>query len=276
MLGVLLILVSTFLYNGSAVLLAVVARRSGGSSPLLEVGRRSSGLIAVSLNLLGWILEVVALAFIPLTLARLLNVTGLVVLLVLSRLTLKERFGRREVLGVCLIALGIAAASFAPPQIGGTRPGPEAWVLLSLILGPGIFLPYALRFLRLPAGPVVGATAAGLAYALSGILNKGIAYALHPLAALPLAALAAAVAVLGLVGFASELDALKTGRASVVVPVVLALHTVVPIVCAPILFGEAWTAGLLPRALLGGGISLSVAGIFVLAGSPSHAFAEGR
>lgn len=276
MLGVLLILTSTFAYNGSAVLLAAVARRSGGSRPLVEVGRRLPGLIAVALNLLGWVLEVAALSFMPLTLARLLNVAGLGILLVLSNRLLKEPFGRRQALGVGLIALGVAAAGLAPPHNGGVRPGSEVWALLILILGPGILLPYALRLLGRTAGPVVGATAAGLAYALSGILNKGITYALHPLALPTLASFVAAVAVLGLSGFACELDALRVGYASVVVPVVLALHTVVPILCAPVLFGEAWPAGLLQRAVLGGGVCLAVTGILVLAGSSGHTIAEGR
>lgn len=275
--GVLLVLVSTFAYNGSAVLLAAETRRqTGDSNLLLALVRRAPGLFAVFLNILGWVLEVAALTLVPLTLVRILNVAGIGLLLALTRLYLKEPIGRREILGAGLISLGIVATSLSPPRMGGARPGLEVWVLLLLILAPGVLLPYAMRLLHRPIGPIVGAAAAGLAYALSGVLNKGIAYALQPVDVLPLALFATAVAVLGLLGFDMELAALRVGYASVVVPVVLALHTVVPVLCAPLLFGEAWPAGLLARVLLGGGIVLSVLGIFVLAGSSSHILAKGR
>ena len=63
-------------------------------------------MLAILLNLLGWGLEVAALALISLTLARILNVAGLAILLVLTRSALKEPLGRRELFGVGFVALG--------------------------------------------------------------------------------------------------------------------------------------------------------------------------
>lgn len=274
-LGVVLILISTVAYNGSAVLLAMAARRhSGTSSLLVGVSRRAPGLIAISLAVLGWVLEVAALTLISLTLARIINVAGLGILLGLTRWILKEPLGSREVVGVSLIAIGIGAASFAPPRLGDTPPGLVEWTVLLLVLGAGSLLPYALKALRRPVGAILGGTAAGLAYALNGILSKGVADTVRPLDVLPLVLLATGTLVFGLLSFATELNALRIGSASVVVPVVLAVHTVVPIACAPLLFGEAWPTGLLPRTLLGGGILLALFGTLVLARSSGNVLAK--
>ena len=276
MIGVLLILASTFAYNVSAVLLAMAVRQhSRGQTLLVGVARHARGLLAISLSLLGWILEVTALTLISLTLARILNVAGLGILLWLTRWVLTEPLGRREILGVGLIALGVAATSFAPPRLESAPPSLAEWTLLLALLGPGVLLPYILRILRRPVSPTLGATAAGLAYALSGILNKGIAdegvaNALRSSRILPLILLTMGIVVIGLLSFDIELRALRDGYASVVVPIVLALHTVVPIVCAPFLFGEAWPADLLSRALLASGIFLALLGTLLLASTSSH------
>jgi drug/metabolite transporter (DMT)-like permease len=274
LLGIFLILVSTVAYNSSAVLLAVTARQHTGTSPLLVgVSLRVPGLFAISLSLLGWVLEVAALTLIPLTLARILNVAGLAVLLYLTRWILKEPLGGREILGVILVVLGVTAASFAPPHLGSAPPSLEQWALLLLVLGSGSLLPYVLRVLRRP-GAAVWATAAGLAYALTGVLNKGVADAIYSGMILPLVLLTISVAMVGLLGFSTELRALRDGYVSVVVPIVLALHTVVPIMCAPLLFNESWPEGLLQRALLGVGIFFALLGTFVLSSSSSHVLAK--
>jgi hypothetical protein len=132
-------------------------------------------------------------------------------------------------------------------------------------------LPYALKAVRQPVGAVMGGTAAGLAYALSGILSKGVADAVQPVVVvLPLVLLTAGAIVFGLLSIAVELEALRTGYASVVVPVILAIHTVVPIACAPLLFGESWPAGILSRTLLGGGILFALVGTVILSISSSR------
>jgi len=86
--------------------------------------------------------------------------------------------------------------------------------------------------------------------------------------------LAIGVTAAGFLGFVTELEALRLGNASVTVPVILALQAVVPIVCAPFLFGETWPAGVLPGVLLGGGILLAVSGTVVLSGSSGRVLTE--
>jgi hypothetical protein len=269
--GILLILTSAVAYNGSAVLLAVAARQHTGNAPLVvAVSKRAQGIVAIFLSILGGVLEIAALALIPMTLARILSVAGLGVLLVMARWALKEPLGRRETSGVGLVALGIVMASFASPRLSAAPPTLEEWVTLLAILGPGAMLPYGLRIFHRKVESSVGAAASGIAYALSGIFSKGVAEGFLSGLALPLALLTTGAIATSLLGFVTELDALKYGRASLVVPIVLALHTVVPIACAPFFFGEAWPAGLLPQALLSGGILVTLLGALVLASSSSH------
>ena len=276
MLGVILILASTLAYNGSAVLLAAEARRQQeGKVLFVAVGKRFRGASAILLNLVGWALEISALTLLPLTLARILNAAGLAFLLGLTRWTLKEPLGRREILGVAFVGLGIVAVGLAPPHRGAYNPGLWEWILLFAVLGPGILLPIVPKLLRRPVGPLLGATAGGLAYALSGILNKEVADVFRSAGVLSIVLVVGVIAGLGFWGFIVELDALKGGSASVVVPIVMALHTIVPIIVAPLLFGEVWPASLLLRLLLGGGIFLTILGTVVLSSSPRVAVGRG-
>jgi drug/metabolite transporter (DMT)-like permease len=270
-LGIALILTSTVVYNSSAVLLAAVARRQPGDSNLvLAVSRRASGLSAIMLNLLGWSLEVGALVFIPLTLARILSVAGVGVLLGLARWALKEPLGIKELGGSGLVVLGVAAVGLEIPRFGTSPPTLEDWILLLAALGPWLTLPYLFRILRHSTVSTWWAVASGLAYALSGVFTKALADALS-LDSVPLAI---GVTTAGFLGFVTELEALRLGNASVTVPVILALQAVVPIVCAPFLFGETWPAGVLPGVLLGGGILLAVSGAIVLSGSSGRVLTE--
>ena len=270
-LGIALILTSTVVYNSSAVLLAAVARRQPGDSNLvLAVSRRASGLSAIMLNLLGWSLEVGALVFIPLTLARILSVAGVGVLLGLARWALKEPLGIKELGGSGLVVLGVAAVGLEIPRFGTSPPTMEGWILLLAALGPWLTLPYLFRILRHSTVSTWWAVASGLAYALSGVFTKALADALS-LDSVPLAI---GVTTAGFLGFVTELEALRLGNASVTVPVILALQAVVPIVCAPFLFGETWPAGVLPGVLLGGGILLAVSGVIVLSGSSGRVLTE--
>lgn len=259
--GVVMILASTLAHNGSAILFAAESRRHP-SSPwlLLSVGRRARGALAVVLNFLAWALEVAALT-------RIINVAGLALVLLLSRWMLRERVGPRELAGVFVIALGTLASVAASPGPGATTPSPHFWLLILALSSPVVFLPGLLRAAGVAPGPALAAVVAGFAYALSGVLNKGLADGLAT-AAWPLLGLGiAAVGAVGLWGFLVELDALRRGRAAMVVPVVLALHTVLPIACAPFFFGETPPESLPGRLLLGGGILATLAGILIVAGS---------
>jgi drug/metabolite transporter (DMT)-like permease len=226
------------------------------------------------LNLLGWSLEVGALFFIPLTLARILSVAGVGVLLGLARWALKEPLGIKEFVGSGFIVLGVAAVGLELPHFGTSSPTPEGWALLLVTLGPWLVLPHLFRILWHSRVSTWWAIASGLAYALSGLFTKALADTLSLESAPALVPLFIGVTVAGFLGFAAELEALRRGTASVTVPVILALQTVVPILCAPFLFRETWPAGVLPRVLLIVGILLATAGTIVLSDSSNRALSR--
>jgi drug/metabolite transporter (DMT)-like permease len=85
---------------------------------------------------------------------------------------------------------------------------------------------------------------------LSGVFTKALADVISHASVQALVPLAIGVTVTGFFGFVTELVALRLSNASVAVPVILALQAVVPILCAPFLFGETWPAGVLPGVLL--------------------------
>ncbi len=261
-----LILATTLAHNGSAVLFAAESRRHPpGPWLLLAVSRRAPGVLAVFLNVVGWALEIAALTLVSLTLTRVVNVAGLALVLVLSRWALRERVGRRELAGVCVLVLGTLAASAAAPERAGSSSSPALWLLILALSLPVLLLPNVLRAFGIPRWPVLAAMVAGFAYALSSVLNKGLADALSTAAYHFVLLVTLAAVTVGFWGFVVELDALQAGRAAVVIPVVMALHTVVPIACAPFLFGEALPGGTAERLLLGGGVLATLVGLCVVA-----------
>lgn len=187
---------STLAHNGSAILFAAESRRHP-SSPwlLLSVSRRAQGAFAVVLNSLAWALEVAALTFVSLTLTRLVNVAGLALVLLLSRKLLHERVGPREISGVLVIALGTLAALTASAGPGSTTPSPPLWLLILVLSLPLVLLPVLLRAAGVSSGPALAGVVARFAYALGGVLNKGLAYGLFS-AARPLLVVGVAVVAL--------------------------------------------------------------------------------
>jgi drug/metabolite transporter (DMT)-like permease len=187
-----------------------------------------------------------------------------VLLLVLARRELHEAISRQEIAGVLAIVGGIAAVGLAPPARSAASPAPLQWAAVLLVLVPPILAPYALRAARRPAGAIVLAVSAGVAYAVSALFSKELANLLGTDRILPLALALAGAAACAVLGFTGELGALHRGEAAAVAPVYRALQILLPIACAPLLFGERWPADAAARSLLAGGLLLTVAGIVLV------------
>lgn len=104
-LGVLLILGSVILAGISQILLKISARRNYVSG--LAEYLNPFVILGYFLLLTTTFLNLLALRWVPLSLASGLGASGQVVVPVLSFLILKERISRRKILGMALIVLGI-------------------------------------------------------------------------------------------------------------------------------------------------------------------------
>jgi len=229
--------------------------------------RRARWLLGTGLSILGWPLQLVALLLAPLVVVQPALAAGLLVLLFLAQRMLNEHAGRSEHLATVAIVIGVIGAGLAaPPRTSGHGSENLAITLVLVGVGAAALLPYLMRlFTRPPAAlTMIGA---GLAGGWSGVATKlasddlanghvglAIAWGLST-------ALASAIGVL------SEMSALQERPAIQVAPVVFVTQTVIPIVVAPLLFGESFAATPLGGVPLSLSLAVLVAGAALLARS---------
>jgi hypothetical protein len=229
--------------------------------------RRARWLLGTGLSILGWPLQLVALLLAPLVVVQPALAAGLLVLLFLAQRMLGEHAGRSEHLATVAIVIGVVGAGLAaPPRSTGHGSENLAITLVLLGLGLAALLPYAMRLLARPPAALT-MLGAGLAGGWSGIATKlasddlsnghvglAIAWGLST-------ALASGVGVL------SEMSALQERPAIQVAPVVFVTQTVIPIVVAPLLFGESFADTPWGGVPLSASLALLVVGAAALARS---------
>jgi hypothetical protein len=223
--------------------------------------RRARWLLGTALSILGWPLQIVALLLAPLA-------AGLLVLMFLAQRMLNEHAGRREYLAMAAIVIGVIGAGLAaPPRTTGHGSENLAITLVLLGLGVAALLPYALRLLTHPPAALT-MVGAGLAGGWSGVATKLASDDLSR-GHLGLAALwGLSTAAASGVGVLSEMSALQERPAIQVAPVVFVTQTVIPIVVAPLLFGESFADTPLGGVPLSASLALLVTGAALLARSP--------
>ena len=270
-LGIVAAIGASLLYNTSIALQALEARQVPGEhslrpSLLGRLVRNRRWLGATGLGLLGWPLEIAALLLAPLTVVQPCLASGLILLLWLGSTKLGESPGRREIVAVAAIVAGIAGVAWAAPERTTDHAGTAA-ILLALGL---VAIPIALPYLLRRRGAAIGFLAvlsAGCGYAWTAIASKLLTDELAVGAVLvAFAWLATAIASEGL-ALLSEMSALQARPATHVAPVMFAVQVLVPVLLAPLIFGESW--GTTPA---GGGalvafMALAVSGTVLLAGS---------
>lgn len=273
--GFLLAVAAACCYDSGYALQALEARgsppeRSMRPSLLGHLVRRPVWLAAIGLSLLGWVLQLVALAHAPLTLVQPVLALGLFLLLGLAVIVLGERVGRREWLGVALIVAAVAVIAWAAPGEGGEVPRGAGLAAALALLGGLTLIPFAVSVRSVPpvALLVIGAGAAdGLAAFVSKIVSQEVEAGRWLAAAVWAAGAGAAI----LAGLISETSALQRAAATRVAPAVLVLQIAIPVVLAPLVGGESWAATPLGGAVLGGALGLLALGVVALAGSRSVA-----
>jgi len=262
---------ASVLYNTSIALQALEVRdvpheHSLRASLIGRLVRNRRWLGATALGLVGWPLEIVALLLAPLTVVQPCLVSGLIVLLWLGATRLGESPGKRELVAVAAIVGGVAGVAWAAPERTTDHAGTAAIALALGLVAIPIAAPYLMRGRASAAGFVV-VLSAGFGYAWTAISSK--------LLTDELAAGALLVAVLWLLtavaseGLAllSEMSALQRRPATHVAPVMFAVQVLIPVILAPLIFGESWAGTPLGGVALVAFMSIALAGTVLLAGS---------
>jgi hypothetical protein len=230
--------------------------------------RRGRWLLGTGLSILGWPLQVVALLLAPLVVVQPALAGGLLVLMFLAQRMLGEHAGRREHFAMIAIVIGVIGAGlFAPPRTTGHRSEDLAITLVLVGLGIAALLPYALRVLSRPPA-LMTMVGAGIAGGWSGVATKLASDDLARGHVLVAALWALSTAAASGVGVLSEMSALQERPAIQVAPVVFVTQTLIPIVVAPLLFGESFADTPLAGVPLSASLALLVAGAALLARSP--------
>jgi drug/metabolite transporter (DMT)-like permease len=213
--------------------------RGGRLSLLVGLARRPRWLAGTGLMVLAWPLQVLALAFAPITVVQPLLSTTQLVLLGVARVKLRERVGHLEALGALSIVAGVAAVVWAAPRHTVHDSGAARLALPLVVVGGAALVAYVLARVR-PRAQLAVVIGAGLAYAWVDFANKLLA---NDLSAnhwgYALLWLAATVAF-GALAFLEETTALQRRPAVTVAPVVGAIHDPLPVLMALWAGVEAW------------------------------------
>jgi drug/metabolite transporter (DMT)-like permease len=270
-LGIVAAVGASLLYNTSIAFQALEARgvphdHSLRPSLIGRLVRNRRWLGATALGLVGWPLEIAALLLAPLTVVQPCLASGLILLLWLGATRLGESPGPREWVAVAAIVTGVAGVAWAAPERTTDHAGTAAIALALVLVAIPLAAPYALRG-RAAAIGLLPVISAGCGYAWTAIASKLLTDELASGAVLvALAWLATAAASEGL-ALLSEMSALQRRPATHVAPVMFAVQVLLPVLLAPLIFGESWSSTPLGGAALVVFMTVAVAGTSLLAGS---------
>jgi drug/metabolite transporter (DMT)-like permease len=284
-LGIVAAVGASLLYNTSIALQALEAREVPGEHSLRlsligKLVRNKRWLGATALGLAGWPLEIVALLLAPLTVVQPCLASGLILLLWLGAKRLGEAPGRREFIAVAAIVAGVGGVAWAAPERTTDHAGAAAIALALALVAIPALAPYVLRA-RIRHLPHQGWAEAGWARAMGilMVISAGFGYAWTAIASKlltdELAAGAVVVAAVWLgtaaasegLALLSEMSALQRRAATHVAPMMFAVQILVPVLLAPLIFGESWGDTPLGGVALVAFMGLAVAGTVLLAGS---------
>lgn len=288
-LGIVSAVGASVLYNCSIALQALEARQVPGeySLRLSLIGRlvrNRRWLGATALGLMGWPLEIVALLLAPLTVVQPCLASGLILLLWLGATRLGEAPGRRELLAVAAIVAGVGGVAWAAPERTTDHAGAVAIAAALALVALPVLAPYVVRT-RIRHTPHQGGVEVGWARAVGVlmVISAGCGYAWTAIASklltdeLATGAIVVAAVWLGTaaasegLALLSEMSALQRRAATHVAPAMFAVQIIVPVLLAPLIFGESWGDTPLGGVALVAFMVVAVAGTVLLAGSRSVA-----
>lgn len=272
-LGIVAAVGASVLYNTSIALQALEARQVSGAHSLRvsligRLVRNRRWLGATALGLAGWPLEIVALLLAPLTVVQPCLASGLILLLWLGATRLGERPGSREWIAVAAIIAGVAGVALAAPERTADHAGTGAIAIALTLVAIPIVAPYVLRG-RTSRWATLAVVSAGCGYAWTAIASKLLTDELAAGAVVVAVAWLATAAASEGVALLSEMSALQRRAATHVAPTMFAVQIIVPVLLAPLIFGESWGDTPLGGVALVASMALAVAGTVLLAGSRS-------
>jgi drug/metabolite transporter (DMT)-like permease len=271
--GVGLAALASLLFNAAIVIQAQEARAVPQEyglhlSLIGRLLRRRRWLLGTALGLMAFPLQTIALLWAPLTAVQPADAAGLLLLLFLGARTLHERVGRREVVAVASIVIGIVALTIAAPKRAVSQVEGAEVLLPMFAVAVVALAPLVLRRWvgASSIGVVVGA---GFAFALGAFCAKIVADAIdrHAWGVLLLGLAVAGLAAL--TGTLSEQTALQRRQATQVAPIIFAIELLVPVALAVLVVGEDWERSSLFGIVAG--LVLVVGGAIALARTPTVA-----
>jgi drug/metabolite transporter (DMT)-like permease len=271
--GVALAAIASVLFNLAIVIQAQEARevhRDPGVhlGLLLRLLRRRRWLLGTLLGLLAFPLQTIALLWAPLTAVQPADAAGLLVLLFLGARMLHEPVGRREVLAVVAIIVGIVALTIAAPKREVTHVDGASVIFPMIGVALVALTPLLLRR-WVGASSLTVVIGAGFAFALGAFCAKIVADALDREAWVAMAVAIGLAALAAAVGTLSEQTALQRRQATQVAPIIFAIELLVPVALAVLVVGEDWERSSLIGILAA--LALVVGGALSLARTPTVA-----
>jgi drug/metabolite transporter (DMT)-like permease len=295
--GLALAFLATTAYNCGLI----VEKQALGRLPAIGSGRRLASFVlslatsprwlaGFTMMLFGLAFQVLALIFAPVTLVQPVIAGGVAIVLVLSRLVLRERLGRGEYVCVALMALSVVllalSAEGTPAEVGHQVSGVRLTAVaisscLLALFAAASALGAGSRKHGPPASGVSYGVATGLLYgvaalaikALSGALLRahGIGGTAFALLSSPYLYLMAACSAAGLLLFQT---ALQRCRISIVAPVSNVLGSIYFLVAGTWLFHERLPADPVQLALRLVGIVVACGVVALLSRQPGTAQPE--
>ena len=201
---------------------------------------------------LGYPFHVLALLLAPLSVVQPALAAGLLVLLIMGARTPGETVRMRDWTGVGAIVFGIVVMTLAAPERAEVEAQTAPLLIALAVMASVTLVPYAVERWRgecTPGLTTMATFAAGTAYAFSGITSKLVSDDLADDRVASAFGWLVATAVIGGLGFLSQVTALQRRTATQVGPVVYVIPVLVPVLLAPFLTGEDWS-----QTPLGGGV----------------------
>lgn len=233
-------LLAALLFGVGAVVQAVAARRHGLVSRLM-------GLV-VLIYFVGWLLHLVAIAYLPLYVAQVGVSLSLVVTALVASTVVGEPLARLHWVAIAAMAVGLALLVTASGGVGHHDFDTARTGVLYAALG--VTLALGVLAVRLPGnrGGVLLAVLAGVAYAGSPVATRAL---VEPAWDLTVLLPALSIGLFGLLGFwLYSLAMARTTVTAATAPVVL-LQTVLPALFGVVALGDLVRPGWWPVAVTG-------------------------